>query len=276
MGRFRRSLTLFGMSFGLLRQHRGLLAFPLVSLAASLVVAASFVLPVFAFLSRSGTPSPAGYLILACGYAVLACVTVFCNAALIHAASLAMDGGSPTFRASFAAAAARKGAILRWGLVSGTVSLALRAAEQRLGPLGRFMDMLGGLAWTMVTYLVLPLIVLEDITVRRAVSRSSELFKRTWGTRLGAIIGVGWGIALLALPSLVVFALIASLGGSAWLITGLVLLGAWLLSVAVLGGALTGIFQTALYRFAAEGVPPAAFASAGLAAAVRPKRRWRN
>jgi len=70
-------------------------------------------------------------------------------------------------------------------------------------------------------------------------------------------------------------AVLASVGGSAGVVAGLVVFGLWLLAVAVLASALTGVYQTALYRFAADGVAPVAFAGADLPNAIRPRRRWR-
>jgi Family of unknown function (DUF6159) len=275
MRRIGRSVALFRISFRVLREHHGLTAFPLVSLLASLIVVAGFVGPVFGLMGSSGNPGPAGYVILACGYVLLTCVTVFCNAALIHSANVALSGGTPSVRDGFAAAARRKGAVLAWGAFSGTVSLLMRAAEQRLGPLGRIFAALGGLAWTMVAFIVLPVIVLEGTSPQAAARRSPELLRRTWGQQLGAIIGIGSGTFLLWVPSLVLFIVLAVVGGAVGAVTGLVVCGLWLLAVAVLAGALTGVYQTALYRFAADGVPPAAFAGADLQNAIRPRRRWR-
>jgi len=274
MRRIGRSVALFRISCGVLRKHRGLVAFPLVSLTASLIVVAGFAGPVFGLMAPAGHPSLAGDVILACGYVVLSCVTVFCNAALIHSANVALSGGTPTFRDGFAAAASRKGAVLAWGAFSGTVSVLLRAVEQRLGPLGRIFAALGGLAWSMVVFMVLPVIVLEGVSAQVAVRRSPELLRRTWGQQLGAIIGIGWGAFLLWVPSFVLFIVLAAVNREAAVGAGLVC-GLWLLAVLVLAGALTGVYQTALYRFAADGVPPGAFAGADLKSAVRPRRRWR-
>ena len=183
--------------------------FPLVSLLASLIVVAGFAGPVFGLMGSSANPGPAGYVILACGYVLLTCVTVFCNAALIHSANVALSGGTPSVRDGFAAAARRKGAVLAWGAFSGTVSLLMRAAEQRLGPLGRIFAALGGLAWTMVAFMVLPVIVLEGTSPQAAARRSPELLRRTWGQQLGAIIGIGSGTFLLWVPSLALFIVLA-------------------------------------------------------------------
>lgn len=275
MRRIGRSVALFRISFGVLRRYRRLIAFPLVSMLASLVVIAAFAAPVFGVMAQHGQPGPAGYVILFCGYVVLSCVTVFCNAALIHSANVALSGGTPSFRDGFAAAARRKGTVLAWGAFSGTVSLLLRAAEQRLGPLGRLVTMLGGLAWNMVAFMVLPIMVLDGISPQAAMRRSPELFQRTWGRQLGAIIGIGWGAFLLWAPSIVVFILLVTFAGTAGAVAGAVLAGAWLLAVVILATALTGVYQTALYRFATDGVAPAAFAGADLQNAIRPRRRWR-
>ncbi len=165
--------------------------------------------------------------------------------------------------------------MLAWGAFSGTLSLLLRAAEQRLGPLGRIFAALGGLAWTMVAFMVLPVIVLEGTSAQTAARRSPELFRRTWGQQLGAIIGIGSGAFLLGAPSFVLLIVLAAVGGTAGAVAGLAVCGLWLLADAVLASALTGVYQTALYRFAADGVPPAAFAGADLQNAIRPRRRWR-
>jgi hypothetical protein len=275
MRRIGRSVALFRISFRVLREHRGLIAFPLVSLLASLIVLAGFAGPVFGLMAPTGNPGPAGYVILACGYVVLSCVTVFCNAALIHSANVALSGGTPSFRDGFAAAASRKGAVLAWGAFSASVSLLMRAVEQRLGPLGRIFAALGGLAWNMVAFMVLPVIVLDGIGPQAAVRRSPELLRRTWGQQLGAVIGIGWGALLLAAPSFVLFIVLAAVGGTAGAVAGLVVCGLWLFAVGVLASALTGVYQTALYRFATDGVPPAAFAGADLQNAIRLRRRWR-
>jgi hypothetical protein len=116
---------------------------------------------------------------------VLSSVTVFCNAALIHSANIALSGGTSSFRDGFAAAASREGAVLGWGAFSGTVSLLMLAAEQRLGPLGRILAALGGLAWSMVTFMVLPVIVLDGISPQAAVRRSTELLRAQCGATSG-------------------------------------------------------------------------------------------
>lgn len=267
-----RPLQLFGMSLRVLRRHRALVMFPLISLAASLVVIAASAGPVFAG-AHGGSPGAAGWIVLVIMYLVLSCITVFCNAALIFCADQALRGANPTVSGGFRAASGRKGVVLGWGLVSGTISIAFRLIEQRLGLLGQVIGLTGGLAWGLVTYLVLPLIVLENLGPREGMRRSAQLFKSTWGDRVAGQVGIGYVGILLFLPALLVFAVLAALLGAPGAIAGGVLAAVWLLTAILLTGAVSGIYQTALYRFAADGSVPAAFGDADLSRAFRPKRR---
>ncbi len=88
-------------------------------------------------------------------------------------------------------AAARAGRLLPWAAVSATVSLLLRAIEERAGVLGKIVSGIAGMAWALVTFLVLPILVMEDIGVRDALRRSAEMFKGTWGENVAARIGFG-------------------------------------------------------------------------------------
>ncbi|MBV8933050.1 MAG: hypothetical protein JOZ47_16345 [Kutzneria sp.] len=48
-----------------------------------------------------------------------------------------------------------------------------------------------GLAWSLTTYLVLPLLAVERESVPGAFRRSQDLFRRTWGTNITASLGIG-------------------------------------------------------------------------------------
>ena len=52
--------------------------------------------------------------------------------------------------------------------------------------LGRIVIGLVGLAWTLVTFLVIPVFVIENLGVRESLSRSASLFKGTWGENVAA------------------------------------------------------------------------------------------
>src|SRR6266496_2201797 len=83
-------------------------------------------------------------------------------------------GGDPSVAGGLEAARRKAGAMLPWALLSATVSVILRNLEDRAGVLGRYAVGLVGIAWSLVTYLVVPILVLENLTVGAALRGSSQ------------------------------------------------------------------------------------------------------
>lgn len=274
MGRISRTFSLAGSSWRVLRSDKELLLLPVMSLLATIAVALSFLWPIV----RSCTDTigaadscelaGADYVILAVAYVALAFVTIFFNAALVHAANERMEGGDPTIGSALRGAASRVHRILPWALVSATVSWILRAIEERAGVVGRIVVGLVGLAWSLVTYLVVPVLVVDDIGVTEAVKRSAEMFKRTWGENVAAQVGFGILGFLAAIPALAIIWLGFTAGGPA-AVAAIVIGVGWILLASLVVATLSGIFQTALYRYA-SGLPTGAF-DGDLDAAFAPK-----
>src|SRR5207253_2069583 len=153
------------------RSRKELAVFPLLSGLASLVVAVSFLTPALFTIGASDTDSPtaASYLLFVGFYLVTAYVTIFFNAALISQANVALSGGDPSVADGLRVAGANWARILPWALLSASVSLIIRAVEERLGFLGRIVVGLIGVAWQLVTYLVLPILVLEGIGTKDSI-----------------------------------------------------------------------------------------------------------
>ena len=143
-------------------------------------------------------------------------------------------------------------------MVSATVSIVLRALEERVGVLGRIVVSLIGLAWTLVTFLVLPLIVIEGIGVGDAIRRSKDLFKRTWGENVAAQIGFGLLSFVAILPGILIAVVGVGAGGA---IAGIAILAAvvWIVGVVAAIAAMSVIFQTALYHYAVDGQVPSGY-----------------
>jgi len=256
MGRFSRTLELAGSSWRVLKADKELVFLPVLSLIATLAVAFSFLWPIVRSCTDSIGATDAcelgstDYVILAVAYVALAFVTVFFNAALVHAANQRMEGGDPTVATAIRGALAMVHRILPWAIVTATVSVILRAIEERAGMLGRIVAGLAGVAWSLVTFLVVPVLVVEDIGVFDAVKRSGTMFKQTWGENVIARVGFGLVGFVLALPAIAVIGLGFTAGGAAAVVA--IALGvAWILMATLVMSALNGIFQTALYRFAA-------------------------
>ncbi|EOD64152.1 hypothetical protein H480_33295 [Amycolatopsis vancoresmycina DSM 44592] len=265
---------MFVASFKVLRAHKGLTWFTVLAGVAGLLVAGAFLTPAFfashAEITRDGRITAISWVLLAAFYLVAAFVSIFFNAALISQADVALRGGTPEVGAGLAAAARRWPALLGWAAVSASVGLVLRAIEERLGFLGRLVGSLVGLAWQLTTFLVLPVVLLEGAGVKDGVKRSVDLFRRTWGENVAGGAGIGLVGMVLSLAGYAVLLLAGLLlGGTATLFVCIALAIVWSVLVAVFTSTLSGIYQTALYRYAADGVVPGEFASVDFAEAFR-------
>ena len=287
MNSFSRSWTLAKASWSVLREDKELIALPAISAIASLVLVAPFF--GIAALTVTTTPSTgtttgdagfqlgiAGYVAVFIAYLLAAYVTIFFQTALILAANDRMTGGSPTLTSALSAAWANAGRILPWALISATVSIVLQAIQNRAGFVGKIVIGLVGMAWTLVTLLVLPILVIEQVGVKEAFTRSAGAFKRTWGENVVGNAGIGLVSMLAMLAGIVVTVPLIALGASneLWPVLGLgvALLVVWVVLVSVFSAALSGVFRTALYRYAMLGESSSGFTEEQIAGAFRPKK----
>jgi hypothetical protein len=273
MGRFENSIALAKASWNVLREDKQLVLLPLLSSIATIVVMATFVLPILVVAhdgSGGFTAKPVDWILGFVGYFVVTYVVVFFNAALVYAADCRLRGESVTIGEALHGAGARAHVLLPWVLLSATVSLVLRVIEQRAGIIGRIVAAIAGLAWSLVTFLVLPILVIEGLGVGQAVRRSADLFKKTWGENMIANAGIGL-IAMVALfAGAVPAAVLVAIGGPATVL-GIVIFVGWFVAVSLISTTLTGILQVALYRFATAG-SAAGFDDDALRRAFRPRR----
>ena len=279
--RFRRSLALLKASWAVLSNDKELLWLPVISGICSLIVAASFGVPIFLTSNDTTTSSGSssfqlgvpGYVLIALAYFVLAYVTIFFNAGLVWAANERLEGRDPTLGSALGAARARAGVILPWAIVSATVSLIIRAVEERAGFLGRIVIGLIGMAWSLVTFLVLPLIVLEQVSVGAAIKQSASMFRRTWGENVIGQGGIGLVSLLAILAALPVAFVLFATGITALIVAAVVLGTTWIVGVAIITSALGVVFQTALYRYASSGTVPPGFTEDQIAGAFKAKKQ---
>src|SRR5438045_1322603 len=102
-----------------------------------------------------------------------------------------MRGGSPTIGDGFRAAANRMPVILGWAILSATIGLILRVIEDRSEKIGQIVSGLLGAAWTLVSFLVVPILVIENKNPFTALKESTVMLKKTWGERLAGNFGLG-------------------------------------------------------------------------------------
>ena len=266
MSRIVNTWELAKVSWGVLRQDRELLLIPLLSFVSALVVLAALLVPTFALLDTGtgeDTASPALVMIAIVTALALSVIGVFFNGALVAGAHERMSGGDPTVGSAMRRAMSRLAGLLPWALLTGTVGIILQALRERAGFLGDFVVRLAGAAWEVVTYLVIPAIVIDDHSAVEGLKRSGELLKETWGENLAARVGFGVLGMIAMIPAVIVLALAGALGGPA-LAVGMLVAVPYAALVIVVLTALNAVFQTALYLYATTGSVPSGYENSNL------------
>lgn len=281
--RFSRSWALIKASASVLQKDKELMVFPAVSSVAAIVVAASFLLPLFLMIQgdpqafESRDPSPIWYLWAFAFYMSQYFVIFFFNTALVGAASIRLEGGDPTVADGLRIAWSKVGTILGYAAIAATVGMILRAIEERAGWIGKWIAGLFGAAWTVATFMVVPVLVHKDIGPLDAVKESALLLRKTWGENLIGQGGVGlvFGLIQVGLWMLVGFLAVAAVSTkSVGLVVTVVVIGFLCsLILALLQTALSGIYSAALYRYAEGHVNAPEFSGDLLQHAFAAKKR---
>jgi hypothetical protein len=265
-------------SWNILKKDKTLLLFPLLSGVCCLLVLLSFAVPMFVSgawhppaRDASSVQTTVYYGFLFLFYLANYFVITFFNTAIISCAMLRMAGGEPTVGDGFREAAARLPQIAGWALLSATVGLILRIIEDRSRWVGRIVAGLLGMAWTVASFMVVPVIVAERRGPFGALKGSTELLRKTWGEQLVGSFSFGMVFGLLGIPAFGLIVLGIILGSTAAIVMCVALAVVYFIVLALIQSALQSIFQAAVYLYAYNGAAPVGFESDVLASALRTK-----
>jgi hypothetical protein len=281
--RIRTGFSLARCSAEVLWKDKKLIVFPILSGIACLLVLASFAAPFLfhqewlkaLFDDADGRHLPPwAWVVLFAYYFCSYFVVIFFNSALISCALVRFNGGTPTVADGLGVAVNRLPQILAWALVSATVGLLLKVVENAHEKAGAFLSAILGTAWSVITYFVVPVLVVERVGPIEAIRRSLSILRRTWGEALVGNMGMDLFVFLLFIPVII----LAVVGGL--LLAVVPPLGIAVLALAAvafglclaIGPALHGIFLAALYQFAAHGEVPRGFDGRELRRAFQSKR----
>ncbi|MEO8000289.1 MAG: DUF6159 family protein [Arenimonas sp.] len=272
--KFSRSWELVKASAGVLRSDKELLIFPVISGIAALIVLATFIIPIVSLKLFEGGTGPLGYVIGFLFYLCQYFVIFFFNSALVGAAMIRLNGGDPTVADGLRIARERMLPILGYAAIAATVGLLLQFLKNKNNFIIRMLGSLLGTAWTVASFLVVPVLVANKIGPIDAVKKSIELLKTTWGENAVGQLGIGFvfgfimaGVIILGVVlSIFGFTISPYLGGTFVILTVL-----FALSVGIIQSALSGVYAAALYRFANDGVAPQGFEGMGLQTAFQAK-----
>jgi hypothetical protein len=261
VGTLGRTWQLYKQSFAVLSADIEILLFPVMSAAAALLVGASFFVPLY----KLGTFAAIGrhtarwddYATLFAWYYANFFTVIFFNSALVGCANIRLSGVDPTVRDGLGIALRRVHRILAWTLVATTVSIFLQSFQNRRSRAGGLLGSALGLGWTLITYLIVPVLILEDRGIFDSIGRSADLFRKNWGEEVAGSFGFGLLWLLMFLPGLGLGALCCKWDRGAAVIVVVV----YALFLAAISSAVKGIFTVALYRYATRGNAPPGFSA---------------
>ena len=220
---------------------------------------------------ENGAMTPAYMAFIFCGYMVLSIIVTFWNSAIIANAHIRLSGGNPKFRDGISAAMKRIHLIIMWGMIAGTVGLLLKmlntAAKNEKNPglaaLASILHIIGATVWWMMSFFIIPHLVIEGQGIRGAMRSSKDMFFKRWGENVVSGIGIGIISGLFSFAIIVfsigMFALVPDLW-HIWLIIGAVsmtILICWT-------SAAEQVAVAALYLYSKNGFMPEIYQNNGM------------
>jgi hypothetical protein len=277
MGRIKRGWGLTKKSWALLREHPSLLRFPLYGGIATTLLAIVFLGPGLYLFDDDQLAGAIPLIVI--GVYVLSLVGFYFSVGLAACADMIFRGEQATVSDGLAVARSRLKQISGWAAVSAAISLVMGVLENQGGTLGTVAARLVGMAWSLITFLAVPVIAIEGTGPFETIKRSGSLFRERWGQQITGNIAIGAAVFLLGvLPAAaLIVGGIVIWSSASFLGALLVVIGALVLAIALLvSRALSGIFGVALYRYALDGETVGGFTQEDMESAVKVKRGGRN
>ena len=256
MGKWADGKTLSNKSWGLLKENKYFLWFPIMGLLLSilpLVILGGGALALAA-LEMNVWAIVVGFI----GLILINFAFTISGAAMVAAVDEELSGRDSTLGYGFGKAFRRLGPLLVWSVIRAVVSALLGLLRGNGGGAaavaGNVLAAIGAAAWSIVTFFVTPYIMLKGLSAVPAVKASVHMVREKWGTQVTGGVRIGLRLLVITLPAIALivggFYLLTGSGASVSL--GLVLLAVGFVLImisALLSSALQAIFSVALFHF---------------------------
>ena len=265
MNAFSRSWMITKLTFTVINKDRELLWFAFLSFIFSTLFAVVMIFPsILPTIMDNGFTQDSiqifEYAIIFLTYFGLAFIATFFNVCVVYTTKIRFEGGNATFIQSIKFAFSRLPLIFQWSLLSATVGLLLRILQQLASNLGKIGQVVAnlligilGLAWSIVTIFVVPVLVYEGLGPIDSLKKSTQVIKKTWGESLIKALGLGF-MQFLAFLLVIIFAGVLTYGlansfGVNGLLVGISVGALLLLLTGIIFSVASTIFNTALYVY---------------------------
>jgi len=249
MGRLSRGWEMTKLSFKIIGMNKSLMLFPVISGIIIMMIISTFIIGFWFFPQMAEMPTWLWVIVGFLLYIIMFFISYFFQAALVACAYETMDGKQPTLGFGISKAKARAFEIFKWAIISAIIGMILRAVESRFPLASRFI----GVAWSIGTYFVVPIIVFEGNGAWPSVKQSWQVLKNSWGETLVGNIAMGLIFFVLALPVILFFVLAGAVENV--YMFGILIIAAvvYLVFIAILSNTVSTVMQTALYRYVKTG-----------------------
>jgi hypothetical protein len=276
MGRWSRSWALARMSFGVIGKDKEMLLFPLMSAICSVVFAVAMLFPtLLVHVFDDGSPrfGVVDWFLMFIVYTGFAFGATFCNTCVVYTTKVRLEGGNPTFMQSIRFALSRTRLLISWSVVAATAGVILGAIDslaERMPLVGRILlgilRVVLGVAWSIMTVFVIPILVFENVGPFEAIRRSSALVRQTWGENLRRLYTLGLVQFLLVVPVFIGLYLLIGLAGSQPQMSNLVAVAVviallYFFVISYVFGVANTVYKAALYVYARESRVPDGFSA---------------
>lgn len=259
-----RSIELAKESFEVIKKDNEILLFPILSGITCLIFVTLMIVPIFIAGTIFGESLNNPFILyggLFVFYLVTSFIVVFFNTALVSCAHIRLTGGDPTFRDGISQALMHLKKIFAWAVISATVGVILSFLRDENNIIGQVVISMIGMAWGLLTYFVVPVMILEDLSIVASVKQSTSLFRKTWGESIVGPGSISLIFIIIGLVALLPLFLLLLFGNVSLIMAGFTIYIILIVVLAIIASALQGVFNTALYIYAKTGTVPSAFRS---------------
>lgn len=273
-------------SWSMLKKDKEMLLFPVLSFFTTMI-AVAILFTIYLYTVAGGdmdtlralsdenvdrSSSGAELAFLSVFYVVTYFIATFFEAGVVAIADARIKGRDLAFSDGMHAASSKVGKLFVWSAVNATAGVILRVLADRSKLFGRIVVSLLGAAWSILTYFILPVLMLEEKSIKESLARSGESIKKTWGETVIVNVGVGLFVFVLALAglALLIGALLTG-SGLVVLFAGILFL-VYMIGLTLISSTLGVIFKVVLYEYATNGTLPEAFPEEVIRYAFAPQK----
>ncbi|WP_457558917.1 DUF6159 family protein [Candidatus Harpocratesius sp.] len=288
MNVFSRSWEFTKLSFRVIKKDKELLLYPLLSSFFSLLYSVALLVPsIIIPILKATNPDYSAligttqYIFVFITYLGLAFISTFFNVCVVYTAKVRFEGKNAKFGESLGFAIKRIPTIFMWSLLSATVGLFfyfLDNLAQSLGKAGQIIVSILrgilGMLWSILTIFVVPAMVYYNLSPFKAIKKSTQTLKKTWGESILRYYGLGALRFLFVFLGIIIAGVLLFLFYQLGITIILIIVGAlfvYIMIVSLVFQVAEKVFNTALFVYADKGKAPTGYKSSALREAIKIK-----